>query len=1014
MQLLRLEFQGIGPFVGRHDIDFAALGAGGLFLLEGPTGAGKTTIIDAIVFALYGDVAGADSSKARLVSTQLPAGVEPYVDATIETGRGLYRVRRVPQHTRRKARGSGTTIGKAAIKLWRLSSPADPGTLLSTSLPEASEELLRIVGLSKEQFTQTVVLPQGHFATFLRAKPEDRRGVLQDIFGTEFYERCARRLSELAAGYRAADADARAALERAGSSFATVAWAPGEQAREDFAGALGSDEAIGLATARVAELDAAAALAADEARRVERAASGDEAALRSATERNGLLAEHAMLAARLTELSAAAPEIAAARARADAAERAEHARHPMDAVARARVGLDAAHAEASRGLASVADSPDADLIADPVDPGALESAATAAREGRSALTMLVETEGGLASRAEQLRLNLDELAKKRTDARRAAELVERDRASAADLAPEFEAVLDQAGTRAECIALEAAARGRVADVARLEAAASEFVQSRAVEKVAGEAAAVASDEHLVARTTWLTGLAGTLAGELTAGEPCPVCGSRKHPAPARRPDGAADRAEVERLDTAARLAEQEFAAARARSDSLATAMADHQAVVGDLTRIEAEVALAEASERKRMAERAVEQATTLKGRIEALLAGAESRERALVEAEKQLATEKGNLGARAERLEADRKRVAAELAGHGSVAERAAALGRRAERAGRLAVLVRQRAAAEAELVCREAELAAVLTEQGFADAAPARAALLAAVDRQGLRRRVGEHASALSTVTERLADERFAGVGSAGAAGDGAVDEGPLRLAAEASRAALQVALEASGAAASRAVLAVEAASELAACVGALEQIKEKAEPYLAMADLASGSGANLAAVTLPTFVLLRRFEEVVDLANVRLDAMTGGRYALRRTDAREGRAHKLGLGLEVVDHASGDATRDPKTLSGGETFQASLAMALGLADAVTSEAGGVELNTLFVDEGFGSLDSEALDMVMDQLTALREGGRCVGVVSHVAEMKQRIAERVTVLPRRDGTSTLTSSTDPQPALAG
>ena len=195
---------------------------------------------------------------------------------------------------------------------------------------------------------------------------------------------------------------------------------------------------------------------------------------------------------------------------------------------------------------------------------------------------------------------------------------------------------------------------------------------------------------------------------------------------------------------------------------------------------------------------------------------------------------------------------------------------------------------------------------------------------------------------------------------------------------------------------------------------MRAAAEPYLRMADLANGAGANLDNVTLPTFVLLRRFEEVVDLANARLDAMTGGRYALRRTDAREGRSHKLGLGLEVIDHASTDAARDPKTLSGGETFQASLAMALGLADAVTAEAGGIELSTLFVDEGFGSLDPEALDQVMDQLTALRDGGRCVGVVSHVADMKQRIAERVTVIPRRDGTSTLSCSTDPQPALAG
>ena len=226
--------------------------------------------------------------------------------------------------------------------------------------------------------------------------------------------------------------------------------------------------------------------------------------------------------------------------------------------------------------------------------------------------------------------------------------------------------------------------------------------------------------------------------------------------------------------------------------------------------------------------------------------------------------------------------------------------------------------------------------------------------------------------------------------------------------------ALHARGVAAQTRRLATEAGAELIGRARGVAEVAAEAEPYLRMSDLANGGGANQAAVTLPTFVLLRRFEEVIDLANVRLGAMTGGRFSLRRTDSREGRSQKLGLGLEVVDHASGDAARDPKTLSGGETFQASLAMALGLADAVSCEAGGVELNTLFVDEGFGSLDPEALEEVMAQLTALRDGGRCVGVVSHVAEMKQRIADRVTVVPRRDGTSTLHCSTDDRQPLAG
>ena len=1011
MQVLRLEFAGIGPFTSQHVIDFRALGEGGLFLLEGPTGSGKTTIIDALVFALYGDVAGVDSSKARLVSTQLPAGVEPFVDATIETGRGLLRVRRVPQHERRKTRGTGTTVGKAAIKLWRLASPDDEGTLLSTSMQEASEELQRAIGLTKEQFTQTVVLPQGHFATFLRAKPEDRRGVLQDIFGTEFYERCARQLAELASGYRARDAAARAALERAGASFALVAWPAGDEAREPFLAAVGNDSlaAVGSAEARVGELAGLArqAEAAVEAASVVAAAA--EVALTEAVECNEAIAERGRLLRRSAELSDAEGAVARAEARLAAGERAERVRHPMDAVAAARSRFESAQAEAARGVSQLATGEDADLVATGVDPEILDAAGLAARDGRSALTMLVELEASLANRAEALRLDVQRLAGRRAEAKRERERVEADRVEASGLAPELQALRELAALRADAVVAEAEARGRCEAVRRLDRLAAEFLESRADEGRAAAEAAKAAERHGVARAAWLAGLAGTLASDLNEGQPCPVCGSKAHPAPARRPEGAADRAQVERLEAASRKAEQQLAAVRARSDGLATAMSDQQEAVGALTRQEAEAALAGATDRVRAAELAGRQAGELQARLEALVAATEARQRLLHEAEQELASDKGNLGARTERLEQDRQRVAEALEGWPSVAERASALGRRADRARRLAQTLRDAEAGRTELDRRLAELADVVAEQGFADDAAARAALLAAGERQRLAAEIGEHHAQRAAVAERLADPRLAAL-----EGAQAVDEAPLRATAEQARGVLGESLQASGAAAEGTRLASEASAELGRRASELETIRAQAEPYLRMADLANGVGGNLRGVTLPTFVLLRRFEEVLDLANVRLDAMTGGRYALRRTDAREGRSHKLGLGLEVVDHACGDAARDPKTLSGGETFQASLAMALGLADAVTAEAGGIELNTLFVDEGFGSLDPDALDMVMDQLTALREGGRCIGVVSHVAEMKQRIAERVTVIPRRDGTSTLSCSTDPQPALAG
>src|SRR5665647_2016773 len=196
MQLHRLTLQAIGPFPGRHTIDFAALSASGLFLLEGPTGSGKSTIIDAIVFALYGKVASREASEERLRSGHAAPDDDSFVDLVFEAGSGIYRVRRSPAYLRPKRNRAGTTQQPASAKLWRLTSPDAPedGDVVATRPDEVGSELQRVIGLDREQFVQTVVLPQGEFASFLRAKPEERRGLLQRVFGTEVYDQVEQRL----------------------------------------------------------------------------------------------------------------------------------------------------------------------------------------------------------------------------------------------------------------------------------------------------------------------------------------------------------------------------------------------------------------------------------------------------------------------------------------------------------------------------------------------------------------------------------------------------------------------------------------------------------------------------------------------------------------------------------------------------------------------------------------------------------------------------------------------------
>ena len=230
MYLHSMTLQAIGPFGGRHTVDFAALADSGIFLLEGPTGAGKSTLIDAVVFALYGKVASAASSEDRLRSAYAADHTESFVDLTFETGAGVFRVVRTPERLRPKKRGEGTTKQQASIKLWRLTGddlaaglgePGDSGELLANRLDEAGAELTRIIGLDRSQFVQTIVLPQGEFANFLRANPEDRRGLLQKVFGTEIYEKAQAQLAAMRATAQHQLAAARTQVAHAVETFIT-------------------------------------------------------------------------------------------------------------------------------------------------------------------------------------------------------------------------------------------------------------------------------------------------------------------------------------------------------------------------------------------------------------------------------------------------------------------------------------------------------------------------------------------------------------------------------------------------------------------------------------------------------------------------------------------------------------------------------------------------------------------------------------------------------------------------
>ena len=496
----------------------------------------------------------------------------------------------------------------------------------------------------------------------------------------------------------------------------------------------------------------------------------------------------------------------------------------------------------------------------------------------------------------------------------------------------------------------------------------------------------------------LDGMAAELAAQLTDGAACPVCGSAAHPAPAQ----AAGRP-VSDQDLAAAAARRDAAeAARARltgeRDELAAAVAARAAVAGGGT---VEGLAAEAAAVDGLVA-AAEQAVADAGRLEAGLAGHRARQQRvaaeLQDAAAALATAETRAAAAGTELGQLQEELAGAAQGHPSVAQRQAALLRAADTNRCLAAALDQLAAALADERRAGERAEREASARDFATADQASSALLPPEDQAALDDQVTGWATRLAALRAAAAADELAGLdpGQAGA----------VHAAAQAAAGALARAQEAEqevraarDAAQARVGRLDQRLAEVQDAQDAFDLLQEDTSAVIRLAGLAKGMEGHRR-MALTTYVLRQWFGQVVVAANVRLGAMSAGRYELRRTDEGGARRERTGLTLAVIDRHTG-AERSPRSLSGGETFYTSLALALGLADVVKAEAGGVDLDTLFIDEGFGTLDTDTLDQVMAVIDELRDRGRVVGIVSHVADLKDRVAERLEVRRLADGSST-------------
>jgi exonuclease SbcC len=1091
MRLHRLEVTAFGPFARHQVVDFDQLSAAGLFLLHGPTGSGKTSVLDAICFALYGRVPGVRGSLGRLRSDHADLATAPEVVCDFTVSGRRFEITRSPEWLRPKKRGTGMIREQAHVVVRELRAGEWIG--LTNRIDEAADLLDQVIGLGAEQFTKLILLPQGDFAAFLRATAEERRPLLQKLFGTDRFAEVERWLADRrrefehhihTAGTSTARLFARAEEARLPVSEITI----GDADQPD----LHAVESVAALVLRWAgEAKAERTVAHREVRAAERHYEAARQRTELAGETVARLARQAELGRQLVGLLAEAPAVEQRRTAVAAAGHAVVLAPLLADLTEAGRRVAAASQRSDRARAAVlAAGDDPDLT------------------GADRVSELREQLGGLAGLLEAAR-DLERLDAEQSAREQQIATAEHDREQADQRLAELttaQAELAAQRSGAELIAVTRPDREH--DSARAKAVAHAVVEQEqlALEQTAaqdalraaidGHQAAVAASQELRARR--LEGMAAELAAGLSGEAPCPVCGSAEHPAPAAPTAAPVTERAQQRAEKAEATALAERESAQAVVNDLAQRWAALQAVTEGASAETAAARLIEAESRvveARSAQTRVQQLGTeldaVEGRMrqaleqqKAAVARAASGREALAENDGRRSDLRGRLDA-ARGTDADvparyrRLQVAVDAGAEWVSAQQAAAEAAQAQ----------GRAQASAEQAA---------TAAGFPDLAAAGAALLPESERAAQVAQLAEHDAQVSRLRALLADVAAeiaaaqvvsAEVVAAGEVADAEVvalaepadSAEAAGVAAEADPAVVSTdtgqldlfglllndsagaeqahdvvnspdapattpepaqpeavppkpspkpspapepltldqlrelqpelreqqarARDAHEAARERHTLAGRAARALAGLADELDAHAAATGPLrrqFAALDSVSkcveGTGGdNALRMRLSSYVLAARLEQVAEAASIRLAAMSGGRYLLVHTDGPSRGGARSGLGLAVIDGWTG-VQRDPASLSGGETFCTSLALALGLADVVQAEAGGSVIETLLVDEGFGSLDEQTLDEVMDVLDGLRSAGRSVGLVSHVADLRDRIPAQLRVHKTRTG----------------
>ena len=917
MRPLKLTISAFGPYAGRTVLDLGRLGESGLYLITGDTGAGKTTIFDAVTYALYGEASGDSREPSMLRSKYAEPDMPTEVELTFSYAGKEYTVKRSPEYDRPKTRGDGLTRKKAEAEL------VYPDGRTVTKQRDVDEALLGILGVDRAQFMQIAMIAQGDFLKLLLASTEERKSIFRRIFRTELFSDLQERLKREAADLN----DRRTAAENSlkqycgGIAFenGSITEAEAESIRN---GCLPSDDPAEF-VGRLIEEDLRTESALNVEKKETDSKIEDVSGILGRIEELKKIRE--LLEKNRADLIAEEENNALLK---EKLEKQKNNSQEADRLSeeRARIEDELPRYDAADGIAARLSVLEAELAEISED---LEERGKSLEAGKDRLTAIKKEMESLSDAGE----NIQKLISQKDAA-------EREKAEASGILESLKKLNDKK--------------------TELEKLQSEYIEAR-------DRSIAADSEYELLSRAFFDGQAGIMAEMLEDGKPCPVCGSTDHPLKAEKAAGAPSEAELNNAKKAADRAKElmkdksmECAAASASADSLEESVLER---TGSF--LPGCAAGEEAEELERKLSGASKKVTETEESIENEKARTERREKL----KEELQETESDISEQREELEKLGKSKAETDAVIRAEKKRLEAEKEKLRFENRHAAEVR---ISEIRILTGRLKEELAKAEEEFSESEKKLSGLKATVSAQ-----------------EKQLDER------------NVLDEETERQKLAALSSKRQNLEENLKILSSRITVNRGLYESIKSKTGELAELEKRCALVRPLSGTANGNLAGKEKIMLETYVQMTFFDRIIARANTRFMKMSGGQYELVRRREAENNRSQSGLDLDVIDHYNG-TERSVRTLSGGESFKASLSLALGLSDEIQSSAGGVRLDTMFVDEGFGSLDAESLDQAMRALADLTDGKRLVGIISHVSELKNRIDRQIVVTKERGGGSSV------------